>query len=149
MTGLRILPTAAHQPCSLLPRPPFMSDAVSQPGTASASFGEHLAALRHERRLTLRKFCVRGGFDAVTVGKLERGRIAIPEDALLERYAEALGLSAGTESWRTFFTLAARDRVLPLRPPMSDAEVAAHLPMILPPLSDAQYDRLIEAIRTS
>jgi len=64
--------------------------------TAKKNFGTYLAELRRARRITLRDFCLRHGFDSSEASKIERSVLPPPADELVERFAQALGL--GPES---------------------------------------------------
>jgi len=120
-----------------------------------ASFGDFFRALRVEREETLRQFCLKNGFDAGNISRLERGRLPPPRSReKLDEYAKGLGLEEGSDDWYKFFDLAAisAGRIPPAI--LSDEEVVARLPLVFRTLANRQVDgdeldRLIELIRRS
>ncbi len=93
------------------------------------SFGEFFKGLRKEKRITLRDFCLRASADPANISRLERGAMPPPQDSdILERYAKALGLKAGSNDWYNFFDLAAADRGIIPKDIMSNHEVVEMLP---------------------
>ena len=92
-------------------------------------FGPFFESLRQSRRLTLREFCKRAGADPANISRMERGAMAPPKAReILERYATALGLKAGTDDWYTFFDLAAVEQGAMPDDIMSDADLVKALP---------------------
>ena len=123
--------------------------------TGAGTFGDFFAARRRTHTgVSLREFCQRNGFDAGNLSRLERGRIAVPHSRdVLERYAKALGLSEGSDDWYRFFDLAAAESGRIPADLLSDAEVAAKLPVLFRALRDDETNdedklkELIEIIR--
>ncbi len=95
-------------------------------------FGELFGRLRREKtQLSLREFAERFGFDAGTLSKIERGRMAPPKATeKLEEYASALGISRGEDDWIEFFDQAAAARGEIPNDIMSDDDVAGQLPVL-------------------
>ncbi len=119
-------------------------------------FGELLKAFRLEAGLSLREFCARNGFDAGNYSKLERGRFAPPEtEDRVRLYAEALGLSPGSDEWMALFDAAAAGRGRIPDDIMSDEEVVDKLPVLFRTIRSEQQsgsidlDDLIERIKRS
>ncbi len=117
------------------------------------SFGRFFRELRVKRGETLRKFCLKHGFDAGNLSRLERNRLPPPQSReKLEEYAQALGLQEGEDDWWEFFDLAAISRGKIPPGLLSDPEILAHLPMIFrtlrgQQLTEEQAEELIELVR--
>ncbi|RJQ53128.1 MAG: XRE family transcriptional regulator [Nitrospiraceae bacterium] len=93
------------------------------------SFGAFLKSLRKNKRITLREFCLKASADPANVSRIERGAMPPPQDPdILERYAEALGITKGSSDWYAFFDLAAANRGIIPKDIMSDPEVVRMLP---------------------
>lgn len=74
-------------------------------------FGNHLRQLRQNRRITLRQFALAADWDPANYSKLERGRLAPPQEATkLEVFRQALQLSHEDKDWRELVRLAAISR---------------------------------------
>jgi transcriptional regulator with XRE-family HTH domain len=120
-----------------------------------ANFGELFKELRIRKGDSLREFCLKNGFDAGNISKLERGRLPPPHAReKLEQYARALSLAEGSDEWYEFFDLAhiGAGRIPPAL--LNDSEVMARLPLVLRTLQNQQVDgeeleRLIDLIRRS
>lgn len=56
-------------------------------------FGQYLRELREERGISARSFAKLIQMDASNFSKIERGEVPPPSDAILGRFAEALGIS--------------------------------------------------------
>lgn len=101
----------------------------------------------------LRTFCIENALDAVSVSKLERGRVKPPTGAALEAYAHCLGLKPGTEGWREFESKA--HTCAGESPPslMDDECLVRALPVIFWPHGRAptacEIKRLIDLVRRS
>lgn len=117
------------------------------------TFAEFFREHRLSNGLGLREFCLKFGFDAGNISRLERGMLSPPRDRdKLESYATALGLARDSDDWVEFFDLAAisagriPDRVL------SDADIVEKLPLLFRTVGNSQADaeqveKLIEEIR--
>ncbi len=96
---------------------------------ATTKFGPFFESLRQRGRLTLREFCRRAGCDPANISRMERGTVPPPKAReILERYAQALGLQAGTDDWYMFFDLAAVDQGMMPADIMSNDELVGALP---------------------
>jgi len=116
-------------------------------------FGNYFKGLRIKRRMTLRQFCEKFGFDAGNISKLERGLLPPPQArGKLEQYAQALGLKKGTTTWYEFFDLAAASRGQIPEELLSDDKLVAKLPVLFRTLRgervpEEKLNELIETIR--
>jgi transcriptional regulator with XRE-family HTH domain len=121
----------------------------------NTAFGSLLKSLRHAKGLTLREFCVANGLDPGNYSRLERGLFSPPQKPeLLEKYATALGLVRGSDSWLEFFDLAAVTRGEIPKDLLTDEEVVGKLPVLFRTLKGSQItkeklDDLVEKIRRS
>lgn len=71
------------------------------------NFGEFFKMNRIKKGLTLRQFCENNDFDPGNISKLERGILPAPQgEDKLRKYAKALGLKPGDDSYVEFFDLA-------------------------------------------
>jgi transcriptional regulator with XRE-family HTH domain len=119
----------------------------------SNDFGELIKMRRAELRLSLRAFAERAGMDPGNASRLERGRMAPPEDPdVLDRIAAALEFKKGTPEHERLMDLAAAAKGRVPQDLLSDEEVAARLPILFrtlrsKPLSGEQLERLIDSIR--
>ena len=78
--------------------------------TSSTDFGLCFQQLRTALGKSLREFCKQNGFDPGNVSRIEKGLSSPPKKTEgLERYANALGLKEGTDSYSRFFDLAAKE----------------------------------------
>ncbi len=117
------------------------------------AFGALLKQLRIDRKLTLREFCHRNGFDPGNYSRLERGVFNPPQDRQkLEQYAKALGLCPGEDDWLEFFDTAAASRGEIPEDLLSDDEVVRKLPILFrtlraKPVSPDNLDELVDRIR--
>ena len=117
-------------------------------------FGELFRQHRVASGQSLRSFCLDNGFDPGNISKLERGRMAAPEsDALVDRYADALGLF--DDDVRQQFTDAAAAARGVLPKDLQEDEIIAKLPLLFRTIrsrqntNDSAIDELIEKIRQS
>jgi transcriptional regulator with XRE-family HTH domain len=116
-------------------------------------FGDLLQQRRRELRLTLRDFASRAGMDPGNLSKVERGRLAPPQDrAVLDRIALALEYDRdGAEAERLRDVAALQNGRIP-SDILENSEVMAQMPLLLRTvnnrqLSPEQVERLIEMIR--
>ena len=120
-----------------------------------ALFGSYLKELRKEKRITLRAFCKNANADPGNISKIERGIWPPPQDhEILERYANALGVTKGTDEWYKFTDYAATDRGIVPQDLMSDDEVVKSLPVLFRTLrrekpSSDDLDKLVDKLRRS
>ena len=68
----------------------------TQEGIAMAEFGRFFKAIRLKTGQSLRQFCLANGLDAGNTSKLERGKLPPPGRAVLDKYAQMLGLKEGS-----------------------------------------------------
>ena len=119
------------------------------------SFGDFLKNLRKKKKITLREFCLKASADPANISRIERGAMPPPQDPdILERYAEALGITKGGNDWYTFFDLAAANRGIIPKDLMSDQEVVRMLPAFFRTLrgqkpTEEEMAKLAEKIRKS
>ena len=117
-------------------------------------FGQLVQARRAEIRLTLRDCAIRAQLDPGNLSKIERGRLAPPQDsAVLERLMEALELSGSDRARELMDTALTESGRIP-HDILSNEEVMAAMPIFLrtvnnKQLEGAQIDRLIELIRNA
>lgn len=93
------------------------------------NFAAFFQALRKEKRITLRAFCIQAGADPGNISRMERRALPPPQDReILARYAKALGLAEGSDNWYLFFDLAAADSGLIPQDIMNDEQLVKELP---------------------
>ena len=94
------------------------------------SFHEYFKDLRSRKQISLREFCRKSGADPANISRMERGLIGPPKSqAILERYADYLGLEKSSGGWMLFFDLAmAAKGVIPMDI-MSDKNLSVRLPV--------------------
>ena len=120
-----------------------------------SNFGSYFKALRKEKKITLRQFCKAAAADPGNISKLERSVWPPPQDrAILERYAETLGVERGTDEWYQFFDLAAADCGIVPHDLMSDEKVVEMLPVFFRTLrgqkpTEAEMREVAEKIKRS
>ena len=116
-------------------------------------FGEFIRARRAALRLSLRSFAEKADLDAGNASRIERGRVAPPENPeILDRIALALDLRRGSTEYQQLMDLAAAAKGRIPQDLLSDEEVAARLPILFrtlrsKPLSGDQLEKLIDSIR--
>jgi transcriptional regulator with XRE-family HTH domain len=94
-----------------------------------ANFGSFFESLRQRHGLTLREFCKKAAADPANISRMERGVMPPPKRTeILERYAKALGIQAGSDDWYEFFDLAAADGGIIPQDLMKDSELVKVLP---------------------
>jgi transcriptional regulator with XRE-family HTH domain len=119
------------------------------------SFASFFRALRKDRRITLRAFCLRAEADPGNTSRMERGAIPPPQDReILTRYAKALGIEEGGDDWYTFFDLAAADRGIIPHDIMEDENLVKELPAFFRTLrgqkpTEAEMRTVIDKVRKS
>lgn len=117
-------------------------------------FGELIQARRAEIRLTLRDCAVRADMDPGNLSKLERGRMAPPQDPdILARLIDALELTDTAGAQELADAAAMQNGRIP-RDILSNEEVMSALPILLrtvnnKQLEGAQVEKLIEIIRNA
>ena len=115
-------------------------------------FGELVTARRAELRLTLRDCAIRSGMTPGNLSKIERGRLAPPQQAgVLSRLIEALELKGANERQRLLDVATAQKGRIPAHI-VQQADLAASMPSLLPTLSFRQLNetavaRFLEMIR--
>ena len=116
-------------------------------------FGEFIKERRIDKGLTLREFCKLIEIDASNWSKIERGLLAPPKnDEKLEKIAEVLGISVGSDLWIELKDKAEIDSGNIPADIRSDKELIGHLPMFFRTIrsekpSAEDLDKLIEMIR--
>jgi transcriptional regulator with XRE-family HTH domain len=119
------------------------------------SFAGLFKALRKEKRITLRAFCDKAEADPGNISRMERGAMPPPQDReILTRYANALGISQGSDDWYLFFDLAAADRGIIPKDIMEDEELVQKLPAFFRTLrgqkpTENDLRRVVEKIKKS
>ncbi len=119
----------------------------------SAVFGEFFKAKRQALGVTLREFCLKHKLDPGNLSRLERGLLPPPQDhGVLEKYAKHLELEPGTDTWYTFFDLAAAAKGRLPAELMEDERVVAKLPLVFrvlrgKRLTDRQLKQLAYRVR--
>ena len=117
-------------------------------------FGQLIQARRAEIRLTLRDCALRVQLDPGNLSKIERGRVAPPQDAaVLERLMEGLEL-AGSDRARALMDMAMTESGRIPHDILSNEEVMAAMPIFLrtvnnKQLEGAQIEKLVELIRNA
>ena len=104
------------------------------------SFGELFKQLRLARGFGLRQFCVENGLDPGNVSRLERDRVPIPNQEVLERYARALGVAEGSSEWFEYFDAAAAAAGRIPDDLLSDEEIVGKLPLVFRTLRGQPVD---------
>jgi len=116
-------------------------------------FGEFIRARRATLRLSLRSFAEKADLDAGNASRIERGRVAPPENPeILDRIALALDLRRGSTEYQQLMDLAAAAKGRIPQDLLSDEQVAVRLPILFrtlrsKPLSGDQLEKLIDSIR--
>lgn len=116
------------------------------------TFGELVTARRAELRLSLRDCAIRSGIDPGNLSKIERGKLAPPQDAgLLARLIEALELKDSDAGQRLTDVAAVQNGRIP-SDIVQNAGLVGALPILLRTINNRQLDevkvaRLLEMIR--
>ncbi len=117
------------------------------------AFGAFFAELRRRAGVSLREFCRTNGFDPGNTSKLERGVLSPPQSSeILQKYAEALGLSKGTDDWIRFFDFAAIGTGMIPSDIVADEHLMKAIPLLFRSvrcrnLTEEDVHRLVEDIR--
>jgi transcriptional regulator with XRE-family HTH domain len=103
-------------------------------------FGELLQRRRAALRLSLRECAVRSGIDAGNLSRIERGRVAPPQDLeILARLVDALELTGTPEAQELMDIAATQNGRIP-RDILSNEEVMSALPVLLRTVNNKQLD---------
>ena len=115
-----------------------------------SAFGSYLRQKRLDRKLTLRFFCERYGFDSAYISRLENNKLKPPATDKLASIAKAIGLEKNSSEWTKFFDLAhlARNQ-FPADIKVEAAAAISLLPMFLrtkdgSKVSKKKVEKLIE-----
>lgn len=100
--------------------------------------GEFIKALRVKKDVTLRTFCLENKIDAVTLSKLERGKISAPKGDFIPNLAKLLGVTESSNQWHTLMRMAEESRQNPPKR-MSDKELAGKLPILFRKSNGEEY----------
>ena len=117
------------------------------------AFGKFLREKRLGKKLTLREFCRRFGYDTAYISRLENNKLNPPSGEKLEALAQALGMDEGSEDWVRFFDLAHQAKnELPEDITKTAPEILNMIPAFLRTtdgqrVSKKQLDRLIEFLQ--
>lgn len=120
----------------------------------AVEFGELVQKRRAELRLSLRDCAIRADMDAGNLSRIERGRVAPPQDPdILARLLEALEL-AGTPLAQELIDVAAMQNGRIPRDILSNEEVMSALPVLLRTVNNKQLDgahveKLVDLIRNA
>lgn len=116
-------------------------------------FGEFIRSRRGELRLTLRDFAKRADMDPGNASKIERGRLAPPQnEAVLRRIAEALQLELHSPERQDLLDMAATANGRIPTDILTNEEAVARLPVLFrtirnKALDPEKLDKLIQSIR--
>ena len=117
------------------------------------SFADFLQDFRDRQRMPLRRFCEKHGLDPGTHSKMERGLRPPPKSPeKQEQLAQQLGIEEGSDDWAHFMETAAISAGQIPQDILSDAELAAKLPLAFrtirgEKLNEEQLDQLIGLMR--
>jgi transcriptional regulator with XRE-family HTH domain len=116
-------------------------------------FGALLKELRLKRDQTLREFCARNGFDPGNYSKLERGLFAPPGEGMIAKYAKALGVEVGSDTYVEMLDLASVDRGELPRDFLTDKQLLDELPLLFRTIrgeaaTEDKLDRLVQLLRS-
>jgi transcriptional regulator with XRE-family HTH domain len=104
-------------------------------------FGDLLRHRRAELRLSLRDCAVRATIDPGNLSKIERGRVAPPQDpAVLQRLVAALELAGTREGQELMDTAATQNGRIP-HDILTNDEVMESLPILLRTVNNRKLDR--------
>ena len=116
-------------------------------------FGKFIKELRAQKRLGLREFCLKTGYDPSNWSKIEREVLPPPKDeATLREWAKQLGIKQDTDDWHKFFNYAAVDAGRIPDQLLKDEELVEKLPAFFRTLSgnkpsDEELESLIKLLR--
>jgi len=117
-------------------------------------FGELVQKRRAALRLGLRECALRAGIDPGNLSRIERERVAPPQDPdILARLLEALELTDTPEGQELYDVAATQNGRIP-RDILSNEEVMASMPILLRTVSNKQLDgsqveKLIDLIKNA
>jgi len=120
--------------------------------TVPTPFGALITAQRAHLRLTLRDCALRAGIDPGNLSKIERGKLAPPQDeSLLLRLVDAIELTGTDEGQRLLDVASVQNGRIPSDIASNERLIAA-LPLLLRTvnnrqLDDARVENLIKMIR--
>jgi transcriptional regulator with XRE-family HTH domain len=107
-----------------------------------ANFAQFFHQKRRATGLSLRKFCLKHGFHAGNISKLEQGILPAPRSQeKLQRYAEALEIPTHSDDWIQFFDLAALSTQRIPSDIASDEEVLQFMPVLFGAIRDTKGHR--------
>ena len=119
-------------------------------------FGEFFRTRRLELGRTLRQFCANTGQDSAYISRIENNLLAAPSSMdKLRGLAKSLQLEEGSESWVTFFDLAAISRrEVPADITITSPEAMELLPAFYrtlrnDPITTDEADKLLKLIKGS
>lgn len=101
----------------------------------------------------MREFCLAINMEPSNYNRMERGITPAPQDHnKLEPIRKALGLSASSDIWNELLRLADLSRDMIQRRVMTDAEVTAKMPALIPrrdgqEMTDSEIGELVRMIR--
>ncbi len=119
----------------------------------TGAFGKLFKELRIRHGKTLRQLCLENGFQPANVSRIERGLLPPPRSTeKLTKYAEAVGIQAGTDEWLEFFDLAAVEAGRLPKDVLEDKELVGKLPVLFRTILNRKIDEntldeLVERIR--
>lgn len=122
-------------------------------GGGCRMFGEYIKQKRVANRLSLREFCRQLNEDASNWSKIERGKLAPPQDsAKLQKIAELLGIERDTQDWNTLCDLASIDAGKIPSYILDNQEVVKSLPIFFRTIgsikpTEEDISKLIEAVK--
>ncbi|KKP81046.1 MAG: hypothetical protein UR81_C0008G0015 [Candidatus Levybacteria bacterium GW2011_GWB1_35_5] len=107
------------------------------------TFGEYFRNKRIEKKMTLRAYCSRYGFDPANISKVENDKLRPPKDGeKLKALAISLELKEGSQDWITFFDLAYQaNNDIPKDIKKDASEVIRMLPRFLRTNDNRKIDR--------
>jgi transcriptional regulator with XRE-family HTH domain len=117
-------------------------------------FGELIQRRRAELRLTLRDCAVRADLDPGNLSRIERGRVAPPQDAaVLARLIDAIELTGTTRAQELIDVAATQNGRIP-GDILSNQAVMSALPILLRTVNNKQLDgtqlqKLVEIIKNA
>ncbi len=116
-----------------------------------SKFGELVKEIRKEKRMTLRSFCKKAGWDPSNWSKIERGLRQPPKDRkMINEIADNLGLSDDSERRQRLYDYAALARIPDEL--IGNREIVDKLPVFLRTVrgeapTREELEKLIDTIR--
>ena len=123
-------------------------------GGGSRMFGEYIKQKRVTNRISLREFCRQLNEDASNWSKIERGKLAPPQDpGKLQKIAEILGIEQDTQDWNTLCDSASIDAGKIPAYILDNEEVVKSLPIFFRTIgsikpTEEDISKLIETIKS-